>query len=226
MDGPAPTAALGPAAVLVPVKSFSSAKQRLAPDLDPAARRSLAQAMAATVLQAAGPLPTAVVCDDDEVRTWAEAHGAEAIWTPGLGLNGAVEAGVAHLAGRGIDRVLVAHADLPLAHDLTWLFDGDNITLVPDRHSDGTNVAVLPTGCGFRFAYGPGSFARHQQEAGRIGLGVRVVRDPRLGWDVDLPADLAYPGAVPPAGPTVAAAGADEPAPTVLPTGALVQRRS
>jgi 2-phospho-L-lactate guanylyltransferase len=193
MDGPAPTAALGPAAVLVPVKSFSSAKQRLAPDLDPAARRSLAPARAATVLQAAGPLPTAVVCDDDEVRTWAEAHGAEAIWTPGLGLNGAVEAGVAHLAGRGIDRVLVAHADLPLAHDLTWLFDGDNITLVPDRHRDGTNVIGLPAASGFRFAFGAGSFAAHRAEVTRLGLTLRMVPDPRLGWDVDVPADLDVP---------------------------------
>jgi 2-phospho-L-lactate guanylyltransferase len=67
------------------------------------------------------------------------------------------------------------------------------VTLVPDRHGDGTNVVVLPAGCGFRFAYGPGSFARHRAEAARLGLAVEVVHDPHLGWDVDHPADLDLP---------------------------------
>ena len=181
------------AAVLVPVKAFAAAKQRLADVLDPAARVALATAMATTVLEAAGPLRTAVVCDDDDVRSWAEAQGAEAIWTPGLGLNGAVEAGVAHLARRGIDRVVVAHADLPLATDLAWLADTEGVTLVPDRHRDGTNVACVPAGAEFSFAYGAGSFAAHRAEAARLGLLLRLVPDVPLGWDVDVAADLAPP---------------------------------
>ncbi len=43
----------------------------------------------------------------------------------------------------------------------------------------------------FAFAYGPGSFRRHAAEARRLGLGLRVVRDPDLAFDVDVPADLA-----------------------------------
>ena len=112
------------------VKAFARAKQRLADVLDPASRRSLVVAMAETVLRAAGDLRTAVVCDDDEVRVGHQPR-AEAIWTPGLGLNGAVEAGIAHLAQGGTGRVIVAHADLPLATDLTWLTDTDGVTLVP-----------------------------------------------------------------------------------------------
>ena len=65
------------------------------------------------------------------------------------------------------------------------------ITIVPDRRNDGTNVLCLPTDAGFRFAYGPGSFARHHAEARRIGLAVRVAPDRLLGADVDLPSDLA-----------------------------------
>jgi 2-phospho-L-lactate guanylyltransferase len=67
------------------------------------------------------------------------------------------------------------------------------VVLVPDRHDDGTNVISLPTGTGFRFEYGPGSCARHRSEAQRLGLPVIVVRDARLGWDVDRPADLEPP---------------------------------
>jgi 2-phospho-L-lactate guanylyltransferase len=181
------------AAVLVPVKAFAAAKQRLADVLDPPARIALATAMATTLLDAAGDLRVAVVCDDPGVRTWAERHGAEAIWTPGLGLNGAVEAGVVHLARRGVDRVVVAHADLPLATDLAWVAATDGVTLVPDRHRDGTNVACVPARSGFSFAYGAGSFDAHRTEARRLGLTVRLVPDRRLGWDVDVPDDLAVP---------------------------------
>jgi 2-phospho-L-lactate guanylyltransferase len=191
-------AATTTAAVLVPVKAFAAAKQRLAAVLDQPARVALATAMATTVLEAAGGLRVAVVCDDHDVRGWAEAQGAEAIWTPGLGLNGAVEAGVAHLARRGVDRVVVAHADLPLATDLAWVADTAGVTLVPDRHRDGTNVACVPAPAAFAFAYGPGSFAAHRAEARRLGLPVRLVLDPRLGWDVDVPADLTAPMALDP----------------------------
>ncbi len=89
--------------------------------------------------------------------------------------------------------MIVAHADLPHAVDLAWVADFDGVTLVPDRHDDGTNVACVPTGAGFTFAYGPGSFARHRAEAERLGLPLRVEREPHLGWDVDLPDDLATP---------------------------------
>src|SRR5262245_37464204 len=136
-------------ALLVPVKAFAAGKQRLAPVLAPKEREALARNMAATVLAAAGGLRTAVVCDDEDVRTWAEEHGAEAIWTPDLGLNGAVAAGVAHLASRGVDRVVVAHADLPLADDLSFLAVTDGVTLVPDRRRDGTNALCVPADAGF-----------------------------------------------------------------------------
>jgi 2-phospho-L-lactate guanylyltransferase len=180
-------------AVLVPVKAFRDAKARLAPALTPPERAALARSMAAAVIHAAGPLPVRVVCDDDEVATWALAAGAGVLWKPGRGLNGAVNEGVADLAGEGLERVIVAHADLPHALDITWVADTEGVTLVPDRHDDGTNVAAVPTDAGFVFAYGPGSFLRHAAEAERLGLPLRVVREPRLGWDVDQPDDLHAP---------------------------------
>lgn len=191
-EGP-PMARRERTAVLVPIKAFSEAKVRLAEVLEPAERADLAKRMAATVLAAAGDLPVAVVCDDEEVRAWAADHGAEPIWTPELGLNGAVEAGVTHLARAGVTRVVVAHADLPLATDLTWVAGFRGVTLVPDRHGDGTNVACVPATGRFRFAYGRGSFRSHREEAARLGLTLRIVPDAALGWDVDVPADLDLP---------------------------------
>jgi 2-phospho-L-lactate guanylyltransferase len=180
-------------AVLIPVKAFTHAKLRLAPALDPPARARLARAMATQVVRAAGGLSVTIVCDDDEVAAWATAHDARVVWCPGRGLNGAVTDGVAALAAAGVATAIVAHADLLHALDLTWLAGRPGVTLVPDRRDDGTNVIVVPTGSGFGFAYGPGSFARHRAEAERLGLPLRIEREPRLGWDVDVPADLVAP---------------------------------
>lgn len=176
--------------VLVPVKAFSRAKARLAPSLQPAQRAALAQAMAEHVLAAAAPLVTAVVCDDDAVAAWAAGHGALVLPEPGRGLDGAVQTGVQRLVDAGAEEVLVVHGDLPLATDLGRLAGFDGITLVPDRKEDGTNVACVPARAGFRFSYGPGSFDRHRTEATRLGLPLRIIREPALVTDVDLPADI------------------------------------
>lgn len=181
------------AAVVVPVKAFHAAKVRLAPALSPTDRSDLARHMATAVVNAAAPLPVVVVCDDVEVRAWALDLGAEVLWTPGLGLDGAVAAGVAHVARAGFDRVVVCHADLPLATGLRHVAEGAGAVVVPDRRADGTNVISLPAGCGFRFAYGPGSFHRHVAEAERLGLDVVVLDDVDLSWDVDVPDDLLLP---------------------------------
>lgn len=177
-------------AVLVPVKAFALAKARLAPQLDPVRRADLARAMATHVVRAGAPLPVAVVCDDDEVARWAEAEGAIVLHEPGRGLNGAVETGVHLLGEAGAAEVLVAHGDLPLAERLERLAGFAGITLVPDRSEDGTNIVCVPVGAGFRFSYGPGSFSRHVAEAERVGVAVRVVREPSLTLDIDRPADL------------------------------------
>jgi 2-phospho-L-lactate guanylyltransferase len=187
--------------VVVPVKAFGQAKLRLAGALEPAERAALARHMAEIVVLAAAPLPAVVVCDDPEVRAWAGGIGARVVWCPGRGLNGAVADGVAALRDGGIAHAVVAHADLPLATRLDWLADFPGVSLVPDRRLDGTNVVAVPTACGFRFAYGAGSFRRHRAEAARLDLPARIVADPDLGWDVDVPADLAYPGAAAAAAP-------------------------
>jgi 2-phospho-L-lactate guanylyltransferase len=176
--------------VLVPVKAFAHAKERLAPSLDPRRRAEIARVMAEHVLGAAHPLPVAVVCDDETVARWARSKSAIVLEEAGRGLNGAVEAAVATLAGAGADEVIVAHADLPLAHGLAALAGFEGVTLVPDRREDGTNVLCLPASAEFRFSYGPRSFARHREEADRLKLPTRIVHEPDLAWDVDVPSDI------------------------------------
>lgn len=180
------------AAVLVPIKSFRVAKHRLAGAFTPAERAELARRMAATVLHAAAPLPTFVACDDGEVADWVTARGAEVLWTPGLGLNGAIEHGVEMIAGKGHDHVVITHGDLPLATTFTHLCAPGAITLVPDHRLDGTNVQTRPARP-FTARYGPGSFRRHLDDALADGARVRVVVDAGLALDVDTVDELRDP---------------------------------
>jgi 2-phospho-L-lactate guanylyltransferase len=183
-------------AVLIPVKAFGDAKGRLAPALDQGRRERLARWTATQVLAATAGLHPHVVCDDDEVATWAMAHGATVIREPTRGLNAAVDSGAAHLASHAFDHVVVVHGDLPLPASIAAVAAGcraGTVTLVPDRHRDGTNLLAFPLASTFRVAYGPGSFERHIARASDAGLAVHVVADADLALDLDQPDDLLHP---------------------------------
>jgi 2-phospho-L-lactate/phosphoenolpyruvate guanylyltransferase len=180
-------------AVLIPVKRFAAAKGRLAGILDTEQRAELARWLADRVVAAALPSPVFVACDDDGVAGWADAAGAEVLWSPGLGLNGAVDAGRATIAGKGFDHLVIVHSDIPLAHDLAAVARPGTVGLVPDRRRGGTNVLALPLTARIPASYGAGSFARHLQLAMHGGYRVEVRVDQRLALDVDNPDDLTHP---------------------------------
>ena len=175
--------------VLVPIKTFDQAKNRLATRLDPEARMELARTMARQVLAAAAPHDVRVVCDDPAVAEFAAAEGAGVVHVEVAGLNPAITAAVAQVTPEA-DHVIIAHADLPRATSLDGLVEPGAVTIVPDRHHDGTNVMALPTGVGFNFAYGRGSLHAHIAEALRCGLDVTLRQVVDLQWDVDTPDDL------------------------------------
>jgi len=191
---------------LVPVKAFDRAKERLSPSLSIPDRARIAARLGRGVVEASAPLPVAVACDDVLVARWAEALGARVIWVEARGLNAAVSDGLAHLARRGIGRAIVAHGDLARPAGLARVhLDGyaegndvhPGVTLVPDLDRRGTNVMVTPTRPAIECSYGPGSFQRHLRLAADLGLPVRVLDDPDLGFDVDLPSHLAALDAAP-----------------------------
>ena len=177
-------------AILVPVKSFRDAKHRLIGALDDEARAQLARDLAHIVLHAGGEVPVHVACDDSEVADWAVSEGAMVLWTPGLGLSGAVGAGFRYLGAQGFDFVIVAHADLPFARGLDSFGSNDAVVIAPDHRLDGTNVISVPTSHDFVFRYGPRSYLNHRMEAERHHLSCTTVFDWRLASDIDLPRDL------------------------------------
>lgn len=176
-------------AVVVPIRSFRLGKGRLAGVLSEAQRGELSRLLAGRVLDAAAPLPVYVVSSDSDVRTFAAERNASIVEDPGS-LNAAALAGMQAAAADGATRVIIVHADLAKPTPYAWVGDTDGVTIVPDRHGQGTNVMSLPVDTDFVFAYGDGSFARHVDEASRCDLTLRVVVDDALGWDVDEPDDL------------------------------------
>ena len=179
-------------AVLIPIKSFNEAKERLSEVLDKSERTILMQKMAGNVIGSSGSLSIWVVCDDDEVASWAESKNVSVIKVEDPGLNNAVEKGVNTLEEAGFSKVIIAHADLPNADDLQKCAEFEGVTIVQDHKGDGTPVLVIPTSKGFRFSYGPDSFASHTLEAQRLGLPYRQLFDPKLSFDVDEPEDLKF----------------------------------
>jgi 2-phospho-L-lactate guanylyltransferase len=179
-------------AVVVPIRSFSGSKQRLATVMDEQERRALTERLAATALAACRHHLTAVVTSDTEVARLASEHGAIVIADPGS-LDDAANAGRAWARTQQVARIVVLHADLPFVDRIDVLTDPGHAriaVIVPDQRSDGTPALSVPVDSAFEFAYGPGSFARHLSSAEAAGLSVRIMRDAGLGFDVDLPEDL------------------------------------
>lgn len=185
-------------AVVIPIKAFYQAKERLSDLLTPSERLVLAKMCAERVLRAVAGYKVFVVCDDEAVAQWATAHNAQIVWQTEAGLNNAVRAGVAAARVNKFELAMIVHSDLPLATSFSQLFsDCDldslktSITLVPDRHEDGTNVMILPTSSDFEFAYGRNSFITHQHLAKKCNLALRIIYDQHLSVDIDTAEDLA-----------------------------------
>lgn len=181
------------AAVLIPIKAFHEAKARLAAHITSGDRERLARWMADRVADSVSHLPTFVACDDEQVATWASGRGIDVLWSPGLGLNGAIDSGVAMIAGKGFEHVTISHGDLPLPESLPSIAVPGTIVVVPDRRRDGTNVLSRPCNVELPACYGPASFRHHVAAAFATGLPVSVRFDQHLSIDIDTISDCAHP---------------------------------
>lgn len=183
-------------AVIIPIKSFDGAKERLAPVLNATERQKLTVYTASRVIAAAAPLSVLIVCDDDEVASFARRHGAVVIRQQSSGLNNAAREGLIAARDAGFSWAIIAHSDLPLATRFDHLLDESmpktSVGLVSDQTKDGTNVLIIATDCAFEFHYGPNSFRAHCDEAKRRGYEVRIIDDPALAVDIDTPEDLVH----------------------------------
>jgi 2-phospho-L-lactate guanylyltransferase len=189
-------------AAVLPIKSFSRAKQRLGATLDAGQRRTLAGAMVGDVLHALGAVPgldaVLVVTAEPVAIDAARAAGATVVHDPEeSGQSAAAARGIAAASAQGAGRVLLVPGDCPAldAAEVAGLLDRAHeppqVTIVPDRHGTGTNALLIAPPDAIVPAFGPGSFARHAARARAAGADIAVADLASLGLDVDTPDDLA-----------------------------------
>ncbi len=186
--------------VLLPVKEFSNAKQRLAGILSPDQRAGLARAMFVDVL---GAVTTSlsveraiVITASDEVARIASGHGLEVvIEVQATGHSAAVNQMAGQLVGTASAFLAIA-SDLPTlrGEDIDQVLDSDcdGIALMASRDGTGTNGVLMRPGATIQMDYGTDSLRRHILLAEASGSAAVVMEIPEFGFDVDTPDDLAH----------------------------------
>ena len=182
--------------IIIPVKPFAEAKQRLSPALNPSARASLAEELFRHVLATAMVVARAgeviVVSRGPEVLLLAEQSGATGLAESlDADLNAALSQAAEIARAQGAAKLLIVASDLPLLceSDLAALI-AETCAVAPDRHGRGTNALLWPATPMIGFCFGDNSFAHHRAAAKAAGLDPQIILRPGLAHDVDLPSDL------------------------------------
>lgn len=185
---------------ILPIKSLTEAKRRLADELPAGPRRALAEAMfsdVVTALRRSRSVRSILVITSDHIaQRIAGGHGAGILEDEGIGHSQAASLGIAHAEQEGVERVLLVPGDCPLLDpaDLDRLLahphQPPSALIIPDRHGTGTNALLLTPPGALTPAFGPGSCERHRELAAAQGARAEVVRIPSLALDVDTSEDL------------------------------------
>jgi len=186
---------------ILPVKRFELAKTRLGGALDPGARRTLAQAMVADVLDALVGSQAldgvVVVTNASPVAQLAGAAGARVLGDPHeSGQSAAALVGIERAIEDGYERVLLVPGDCPALDGaaiealLGAAPPPPSVTAVADRHGEGTNALLLAPPAVIEPGFGPGSLERHRARAAASGAAWRTVELPGLLLDIDTAEDL------------------------------------
>ena len=186
--------------VIVLIKDFDSAKQRLRPALGTKSRRALARRNALLAVRAATAGDhVLVVAGGEEVSEVAAAWGADVLLEPREeGQNVAAERGLARAVAQGAEAVLLLSSDLPLVtHDAVreLLRTAGRLkppvaVAVPAIGRGGTNALYLrpPDAIGMHF--GDDSLPKFRDEAEAKGVEFVIHHSDSIALDLDEPSDL------------------------------------
>ena len=190
-------------AVIVPMKPFSLAKQRLRPVLQDEERRALAYDMLthmlATVAESNIADMAVLVSADQQVLQMAATRDFHPLQESTSGYSESTAQAIQWTQTKGIDTVLILPADLPNLqpadlHGLIALLPDEPQAMIiaPDATETGTNALLLRPPDLLPPSFGPDSFNRHCSLARSIGVEPIIYRSPSLAYDIDLPADLNH----------------------------------
>lgn len=187
--------------VILPVKPFDDAKERLATGLSPAQRQLIARAMVTDVLAAlarAKKVDAVVVISAEPAIAEIAGDVADAVIADDrTGHSDAAKAGVAWAIEHDYDRVVMLPGDCPLLDpqeldeliERTWL-DEIEFAVIPDRMGTGTNALVISPPDAIAPSFGPGSRQRHIAMGISAGRRVAEHEVASLALDLDTADDL------------------------------------
>jgi 2-phospho-L-lactate guanylyltransferase len=191
---------LGKTWVVVLIKDFDSAKERLRPALGTKSRRALARRNANLAVNAAAAGDHVLaVAGSEEVAEMAAAWGASVLLEPREeGQNTAAERGIERARAAGAEAVLLLSSDLPLVtaaavrHVLQAAsrLKAPVVVAVPAIGRGGTNALYLrpPDAIGMHF--GDESLAKFRDESEARGVKFVIHRSEAIALDLDEPSDL------------------------------------
>jgi 2-phospho-L-lactate guanylyltransferase len=186
--------------VVIPVKPFAFAKQRLSSVLTDVERATLARIMLqdllSTLRHCAGVSGTLLVSQEEAVPALAREFGALALYEETRGLSRAVSQAGTYLVERGEHSMLMLPGDVPLAtaSEIETIVQQHRshrlLTIVADREGFGTNALAVSPPTLMDFSFGRASFQAHCRAAEAAGATVQVLTLPGLAFDIDTPDDL------------------------------------
>jgi len=186
--------------VLIPVKSLTTAKQRLAPALSQLQRSKLAEAMLRDVMTAAagvlGRIDVALVTGDSRAQDLALEFGFGVIEdTRNESETAAIEMATTWSEDRGYDTTVVVPGDIPLmtADELHAVLDAapaEGAVFVPAYDRRGSNCILRRPASIIPLRFGNDSFLPHCEAMKRTGREVVILEMPGIGLDIDNPHEL------------------------------------
>lgn len=186
--------------IVVPVKDFRSAKQRLAGVLSRGGREQLARWLCQRTLrffaEHFAEYPLLVVTGSGDVARLAGQHGAEVIREEtAAGLSAAVHIAATRVGELGFASMLVIPADIARLDEdeirtlLNCPRDEASVILCPARDA-GTNALLCTPPDVIPFHFGEASSVAHREATERVGARFRLLVLHHLGVDLDRSDDL------------------------------------
>jgi len=184
---------------IIPVKSLSEAKSRLATHLTLYQRENLVLDMLHHVLQALRESnvleQVSVVSSDQRVLRQAQAWGAQAVVEEMPGHNAALHAAALQELAAGTSALLTIAADLPLLHpsDIRVLVAQSAlypVVLASSRDGTGTNAILVRPPLAIPYLFGENSLQRYQQAVRQWQLDSTIYHSIGLSLDIDTIDDL------------------------------------
>jgi 2-phospho-L-lactate guanylyltransferase len=186
--------------ILVPVKSLTNAKQRLASVLDQPTRTKLAQAMLFDVLETLGTWTSrpevSIVTNDPFAVELARRFEFQVIPdNANRSETDAIEMATRFCEAHGVEDTLVIPADIPLIHaseleKILQAAPAEGSVLVPAADGRGTNAAWRRPAGLFPLRFGNDSFKPHLAAAHATQKPCLVLSLPGIALDIDNPSDL------------------------------------